>query len=122
MTGSPTLPTQGGTQALARSVAVAVTVEGREGHVRRPNLVGALVAKAAALTNAGDKDPRRHRRDFVVLARLLAAADFADEQLTKKDRQRLRSMAVAIEADQELLLEVPGGTDAITRLRIAAEL
>ena len=30
-TGSPTLPTQGGTQALKRSEAVAVTVSGREG-------------------------------------------------------------------------------------------
>jgi hypothetical protein len=39
-TGSPTLPTQGGTQALQRSEVVAVAVDGREGFVCRPNLVG----------------------------------------------------------------------------------
>lgn len=54
VTGSPTLPTAGGTQALQRSETVAVSVAGREGSVRRPNLVGALVGKAAALSNAGD--------------------------------------------------------------------
>jgi hypothetical protein len=48
VTGSPTLPTDGGTQALRRSQAVAVTVDGREGFVHRPSLVGALVVKAAA--------------------------------------------------------------------------
>lgn len=53
-TGSPTLPTAGGTQALQRSETVAVSVSGRAGFVRRPRLVGALVGKAAALSNAGD--------------------------------------------------------------------
>jgi hypothetical protein len=120
VTGSPTLPTQGGTQALQRSVTVAVTVAGRAGHVRRPSLVGALVVKAAAHTNIGDQDLRRHRRDFVILAGLITAGDFADERLTKKDRQRLQGVVAAIEADRELLLELPGAADAIARLRIAA--
>jgi hypothetical protein len=60
VTGSPTLPTEGGTQALRRSEVVPVTVDGRDGFVRRPNLVGALVMKAAAHSNTGDRDPRRH--------------------------------------------------------------
>jgi hypothetical protein len=63
VTGSPTLPTAGGTQALQRSEVVAVTVGGREGSVWRPNLVGALVVKAAAHGNAGDPGVARHRRD-----------------------------------------------------------
>ncbi len=121
-TGSPTLSTQGGTQALQRSEVVTVTVEGREGFVRRPNLVGALVVKAAAHTNVGDQDPRRHRRDFLVLAGLIRAADFADEDLSKKDRQRLRGILTAIEKDHELLLEVPAGSESISRLRLAAHL
>jgi hypothetical protein len=80
VTGSPTLPTEGGTQALRPSDTVAVTVDGREGFVRRPNLVGALVVKAAAHgSNPGDPDPRRHRRDFLVLAGLVRASDFTDE-------------------------------------------
>ena len=116
------MPTQGGTQALKRSETVAVTVSGREGYVCRPNLVGALVVKAAAHTNVGDQDPRRHRRDFLVLAGLITAGDFASEDLSKKDRQRLRVIMAAIEKDRELLLETSGATDAITRLKRAADL
>ena len=122
VTGSPTLPTEGGTQALRRSETVAVTVEGREGFVRRPNLVDALVVKAAAHTNPGDLDLRRHRRDVVVLAGLISAGDFAAEELGKKDRQRLRAVVSAIASDRELLLEIPEGADSIGRLRIAAKL
>jgi hypothetical protein len=122
VTGSPTLPTQGGTQALARSEVVAVTVDGRQGHVLRPNLVGALVGKAAAHSNTGDRDPRRHRRDFVILAGLITAADFRNETLTAKDRQRLRRMLDSIEKDVELTLEVAGAEDTLVRLRMAANL
>lgn len=122
VTGSPTLPTEGGTQALQRSEVVPVTVDGREGIVRRPNLVGALVVKAAAHGNPGDHDPRRHRRDFVVLAGLIIASDFAGEDLNKTDRRRLRSTVAAITADRELLLEIPDAATAIDRLKVAASL
>jgi excisionase family DNA binding protein len=114
------LPTAGGTQALQRSEAVAVTVDGREGFVRRPNLLGALVVKAAAHGNAGDPGVARHRRDFVVLAEMITAADFAGEDLTRKDRQRLLLIVAAIKNDRELLLEIPGATAAIARLEAAA--
>lgn len=120
VTGSPTLPTQGGTQALRRTEVVAVSVDGREGFVRRPNLVGALVVKAAAHTNPGDRDLRRHRRDFVVLAGLITARDFAAEDVNKTDRRRLRRIVAAIERDHELLLENPGAPDSIARLKLAA--
>ena len=119
VTGSPT---QGGTQALARSEVVAVTVDGREGFVRRPNLVGALVVKAAAHTNVGDHDLRRHRRDFLVLAGLITASDFGNEQLSKKDRQRLKGMLTAIDKDRELTLEISGAADSIARLKLATNL
>lgn len=122
VTGSPTLQTAGGTQALQRTETVAVTVDGREGFVRRPNLVGALIAKAAAHTNPGDTALGRHRRDFAVLVALLTARDFRQEDLTKKDRQRLRAMARAVSADRALVLEVSGSEVAIERLRVAAGL
>ncbi|RYZ65459.1 MAG: periplasmic heavy metal sensor, partial [Proteobacteria bacterium] len=76
VTGSPTLSTAGATQALKRSETVAVTVEGREGAVRRPNLVGALVAglislrsgarmiNAGSLRIAGAELPKAERRPF----------------------------------------------------------
>ena len=122
VTGSPTLTTEGGAQALRRSETVAVTVNGHEGFVRRPSLVGALVVKAAAHTNPGDRDLRRHRHDFVVLAGLIAARDFAAEDVNKTDRRRLRRIVAAIEGDRELLLEIPNGAAAIDRLKVAAGL
>ena len=74
--GAPTLETPGGSQALARSESVTVIVEARTGEVRRPNLIGALVMKAAAHSAVGDSGKARHRRDFVTLAGLVAARDF----------------------------------------------
>jgi hypothetical protein len=122
VTGSPTRSTEGGTQALQRTETVAVEVAGRKGRVRRPNLVGALVVKAAAHGNPGDAARGRHRRDFVVLARLLRASGFASEELSKKDRQRLRSMIAAINVDNETLLEIPDARVALDRLVVAAKL
>jgi hypothetical protein len=121
-TGSPTLPTAGGTQALQRSETIGVTVAGREGSVRRPNLVGGLVGKAAALSNAGDPGLGRHRRDFAILAGLLTAQDFRSEALTKKDRQRLRAMVAAVRKDRVLLLDILGAEVSLNRLITAAEL
>lgn len=122
VTGSPTLPTADGTQALLRSETVPVTVDGREGFVRRPNLVGALVVKAGAHSNVGEADPRRHRHDFVVLAGLLTAADFASEDVNRTDRRRLRGIVDAIRKDRELMLAVPDASNAIDRLLVAAEI
>ncbi len=58
----------------------------------------------------------------MVLAGLISASDFAGEELNKTDRRRLRSIVTAIDADRELLLEIPGASDAIARLKVAARL
>jgi hypothetical protein len=121
-TGSPTLSTPGGTQALLRSESVAVTVEGRQGFVRRPSLVGALVVKAAAHTTpVGELAKRRHRLDFATLASLVAARDFRDEDLTRKDRSRLREMIALTRADRDAI-SMPGALESLTRLERAASL
>ena len=122
VTGSPTLSTAGGTQALQRSETVAVRVDGRDGFVRRPNLVGALVGKAAALSNAGDAGRGRHRRDFAVVATLLTARDFRNETVTKKDRQRLAAMVKAVRNDRAVLLDVQEAEQSLDRLIVAAVL
>jgi hypothetical protein len=122
VTGSPTIPTPGGTQALERSVSVAVTVEDRQGHVRRPDLVGALVVKAAAHTTVGDPAKGRHRFDFVTLAALVAARDFRDAQLTPKDRQRLRQMIAATRADPKVMSEIEDAAESLNRPERAAAL
>ena len=99
-----------------------MSVAGREGSVRRPNLVGALVGKAAALSNAGDPGLGRHRRDFIILAGLLTARDFRNQELTKKDRQRLRAMVTAVGKDRALLIEIPDAQISLERLITAGEL
>ncbi len=98
-----------------------MTVAGREGSVRRPTLVGALVGKAAGLSNAGDRGLGRHRRDFVVRTGLLTARDFRNQELTKKDRQRLRAMVTAIGKDRALLIEIPDAQISRDRLITAGE-
>lgn len=123
--GAPTLPTPGGSQALIRTEPVRVDVagpfEGRTGMVLRPNLVGALVMKAAAHGAPGDAAPGRHRRDFVVLAGLIDRRDFRDEALTRKDRQRLQKMVASCRSDP-LAMEGEHASTALERLEAAAKL
>lgn len=119
--GAPSLPTPGGTQALARSGPVRVDLEGRAGVVRRPNLVGALVMKAAAHTAAGDAGRGRHRLDFVTLAALVARDDFRTTPPTRKDRRRLGDMLVACRADP-VAMEAGRAAADLDRLAQAAGL
>jgi hypothetical protein len=119
-TGSPTIPTPGGTQALHRSESVPVTVDGRDGFVRRPNLVGALVMKAAAHTAIGDAAKGRHRFDFAILAALVAARDFREEELSRKDRTRLRAMLAATRADRTVMSGLDDAEESLSRLERAA--
>lgn len=60
-----TVSVPGGTQALARSELVEIQVRGRRGHVRRPNLLGAILIKARAVDV--DDAPDAQRLDFAIL-------------------------------------------------------
>jgi hypothetical protein len=61
--------TEGGNQALARAERVPVVVEDRSGFVRRPNLLGSIVAKAHAFV-ADSRDVGRHAEDIVTLTEI----------------------------------------------------
>jgi hypothetical protein len=78
--------------------------------------------KAAAHTAVGDPAKGRHRFDFATLATLVAARDFRDAELTKKDRQRLRSMLAATRTDREVMLVVEGAAEYLDRLELASGL
>lgn len=120
--GAPTVRAPGTTQALTRTEPVAVIVEGRTGTVLRPNLIGALVGKAAARTEiASDRASTRHCTDFVVLASLVAARDFRETELTKKDRTRLRKMLTHCRKDGSAMA-VENAIEALSRLERAAKL
>ncbi len=118
--GGPTLATPGGTQAPQRSEAIAVTVAGRQGYVLRPNLVGALVIKAAA--HSVGSHGRRHRLDFVVLASILAARDFREDPASSGDRRRLRTILAAVRKDNSVMLRDPDAATTLARLEAAAGL
>lgn len=67
--GRPGFGAEGGNQALARSQRVPVDVDGKVGWVRRPDLLGALIAKAHAAV-IDSRDPDRHAGDIVTLAEI----------------------------------------------------
>lgn len=79
-------------QALRRTQRLPVRIDQDAGYVRRPDLLGAVIVKAAA-AGADTREPGRHREDLVSLADTLAHSGehlrFA-AQLRPRDRARLR--------------------------------
>ena len=60
--------------------------------IRRPNLIGALIGKAATVVKIASQTPAsraKHMRDFDSLARMLGPTDRAEANLTKKERRLL---------------------------------
>lgn len=82
-----TIEVPGGTQALARTETVIIGHEGRQGRLPRPNLLAAVVGKAAATRLPG---PERHYRDLALLLCLVEDPFALADELTPKDRRRLR--------------------------------
>lgn len=120
--GAPTVSAPGTTQALNRAEPVVVQAGERVGTILRPNIVGALVGKAAARTEiATDTVASRHCVDFVILAGLISARDFRDDALSRKDRKRLRAMLEHCRKD-EAALSVASATESLNRLERAARL
>jgi len=117
-TGGTTVETPGAQQALDRTEVVEVVLAGRVGMVRRPNLLGALVAKAAANTVLLDTDRRRHLIDFVVLTTFIRPSD-AVHTASARDRHYLSTMLVALEGDRRAWLGVGGAEAGLERLRLA---
>ena len=117
-TGGTTLETPAGKQALARSEVVEVEVDGRVGYLRRPNLIGALVSKAAAHTIFVDPDKGRHRSDFAMLASLVTAGDLRAAQLKKRDKKYLRPMIAATKGDAVAMAISPHALLGLERLEL----
>jgi len=90
-----TIEVPGTTQAFLRSSTVAVELDGTTAQIRRPDLVGALLGKAAAVAkiasqSAGSRG--KHLRDFDSLARLLGVADRNGAALTKSERRLILAL------------------------------
>jgi hypothetical protein len=87
--GAVTIEVLGGTQALQRTQVVPVGLPGRVGWIPRPDLLGALVVKAAAVS-AERRDGNRHLTDLAFLCSLVDDPFELRDAMTRKDRQRLR--------------------------------
>lgn len=116
--GGTTLETPGAQQALDRTEEITVEIEGRLGIVRRPNLLGALVAKGAAHTVVLDKARRRHLTDFLVLTTMIEPGDGL-ERATGRDRSYLESMLGALLVDGRAMASVEGAPVGVATLRLA---
>ena len=116
--GRTTIETPGAQQALNRTEGIAVVVGDHTGWVRRPNLLGALVAKAAAHGVALDTGRTRHITDFLVLATLIEPRDEIGTA-NKRDRQHLYGMLGAVANNRRTLLAVEGAQDGVYALRLA---
>jgi hypothetical protein len=100
-----TLQVPGGTQALNRTERVAVQLYGRVGTVPRPNLLGALIAKAGACGIPGD--PARHLRDLALLYAFIDDPFALTVELTATDRKQLRLAGVLNDGSHPAWMLVP---------------
>lgn len=116
--GGTTLETPGAQQALDRTEEITVDAGGRLGIVRRPNLLGALVAKAAAHKVVLDKARRRHLTDFLVLTTMIEPQDRVEEA-TARDRTYLESTLGALVVDGRAVASVEGAATGVYTLRLA---
>lgn len=117
VTGGTTLATPGAQQALRRSESVTVQVDEKIGTIRRPSMLGALVAKAAAFSIPSDPAKERHLTDFATLAAMARGSDRIREQLTSRDRRYLAPMLVALDSSRRLWASVEGAERGILALR-----
>jgi hypothetical protein len=83
-----TLEVPGGRQAAQRTETLHVDLGGRIGAIRRPSLLGAIIAKAAALS-IKTSTPDRHYRDLAFLLSLPSAPLELKAQLDTSDRKKL---------------------------------
>ncbi|CDO25751.1 uncharacterized protein RMCC_0196 [Mycolicibacterium canariasense] len=117
--GRPGLGAEGGNQALTRAQRVPIESDGRRGYVRRPTLLGGLVAKAHAWT-VDSRDPERHLQDLISLAGLALGDPRAVlSQLRPDDSRAMRVALRRVGADHRRIraADDPAGVYAfLTRM------
>jgi hypothetical protein len=111
-----TVQAPGSTTAFSRSGLVDVCVSGilgrgeQTGQVRRPDLLGALVMKAAGIAEiAVRSNPERDWQDVALLLALIPDPVAEAERCSPRDRRRLRHVEPLL--DREHLAWAPMGDD-----------
>ena len=113
-----TLQVPGGTQGLDRTELVPVVFGDRDGLVPRPSLLGAIVLKAVAV--GVDDLPDAQRLDLALLLSLIDDPLKLADELTAKDRKRLRARSEMADAEHPAWAALPD--DAADRGRAAYRL
>ncbi len=116
VSGGTTLQAPGVQQAITRSEPVTVQVGGTVGTVRHPNMLGALVAKAAAYSVWNDLGRHRHLSDFAALAAMARRADRLAEQMNARDRRYLAPALLALSQSRPLWAGIEGADRAVEAL------
>lgn len=120
ITGGTTLATPGAQQAIKRSELVTVQVDEAIGTIRRPSMVGALVAKAAAYSVPSDSAKERHLTDFATLAAMARGSDRIGQQLTARDLHYLIPMLTALDNSRRLWTSIEGAERGVMALAAIA--
>jgi len=112
--GGRTIAASGSTQAIRRTSEVLVRIGNEAGPVRRPDVVGALLGKCAAVTKIVSQTTAgrlKHLGDLDALALLLGPDDRRDADLSKSERKALRrilalgELSPLAEASVDLLIQ-----------------
>ena len=90
--GGRTIEVPGGTQALNRAEEIKVNIGGRTGRIPRPNLVGAILIKLAALNLPGDSE--RHIQDLAFLLSVIPDPLGSRSTVTRAERRKLGACAL----------------------------
>lgn len=109
----------GVSQALGRTQLLPTRFGGATSWLPRPDLLGAIVAKAVAAT-VDRRDPDRHLLDLAFLASLLDDPFSAVQHTTASDRRRLRNARRRLTDDHPVWRQVPLPNDARAALEILA--
>lgn len=108
--GGKVLASHGVQRALERSEEITVRVESVTGIVLRPDLPGAIAAKAAAYQQESGSERRRHLLDIIMLGRMLSPADTRREPWNGREFARVTAALTTIGTGARL--EMP--TDDVT--------
>jgi len=102
LTTSPparTVSAPGTRYALDTAQAIEIVLRERSGHVLRPSLIAALLAKAAATTIPVRENPDRDWRDAAFLLTLVADPIGTAAELTRGQKRRLRTIRPLLDQD-----------------------
>lgn len=115
--GARLLESHGIQQALERTEHVLLTLpDGSQGLIPRPTLLGAVVAKAAALSNVGDSRIHQHLSDLLELLAMLVDDDVEPRELRARD---LHHIAVATSHLQRNSVRYLGADDPRSHRAVA---